>query len=489
MTQRYLRKYKLTIGLPLTFYEGTVSSEILTTPPERLAQRAVRNEQLAKAARDLTNAELKLPVAIVGTNFANVVGPNPNNNLLDPDRRKYEAFLTDQKDLIEQVNVQQAKGSVIEQLNIAFDLAKGEDDTNNTITIYNASNDTVALLNQRGTKFNPVVTLEAGYENDSTLALAYKGEVVHYKDVWEGSTRITTLYVKAAPTAQKEAYTIRSYKKDTPVSQIVNDVIKDMRLNYGVLYIPEQDGTEIKVDKNYYVQCQSWEGLVNLCGQYELKATIEDGKVNVTPKSLFRKGRSADQVEQFLNVGLKVDRTTGEVKLGGSVFNAGSLTGIPSTSVPPINTNPFTPRPQTPAQTPQTFNDGLVAPFTVQRFDVQFDRTVAKAFNTASGSIIGSPVTEGGNSDSRERSQGKADVIKIKIFLDATMKESDVVSVESNNYTGIYRVNAIRHYGEYEGRDWYTELTLEALDSWVVGTGVDEDNLKALDKLRASYSK
>lgn len=486
--QRYLRKYRLTIGSPLSFYSGEISSELLTTPPDRLAQRAVRNEQFARSARDLVNAELKGPAAIVGTNFANIVGPNPNNNLLDPERRKYERFVTDQKELVEEVNIEQASGAIVTDLNISFDLVKGEDDRSNHITLYNISNDTRNLLVQRGSKFNPVVKLEAGYENDDELALVFLGEVVHVKDVWEGATRVTKLKVSAAATSKKEAFTLRAYKKDTPVEQIVRDVIKDMRLNYGVLYIPENNGVDVKVDKNYYIQCQSWEGLVNLCGKYELRAGIEDGKINVTPLNSPASSNRQDQVDQFLN---------------GAFNRPYSPTLLDATSldvlVPVLPATPLTPeqiaernnrRPtRTPAPTQQPFNDGLVAPFTVKRLGVKFDRTVAKLFDTNSGSIIGSPVAESGNKDSMERSNGKPDSIKIKIFLDATIKLHDVVQVKANLIDAIYEVKGIRHFGEYEGMEWYTELTLAALDSWVVDTGVDEDNLKALKALQEKYSK
>lgn len=483
--QRYLRKYKLTIGSPLSFYEGEVSSELLTTPPDRLAQRAVRNEQLARSFEDSFQRARNVLVR-----DGNVIGTNSRNNLLDPDRFKYERFILEQEQLIEEVNIQQAKGAVIEGLNISFDLAKGEDDKSNHITIYNISNDSRNLLVQRGSKFNPVIKLEAGYENDSELALVFLGEVVHVTDVWEGATRVTRLQVQAAATSKKEAFTLRTYKRDTPVETIVRDVIKDMRLNYGVLYIPEQNGTEIKVDKNYYIQCQSWEGLVNLCGKYELQASIEDGKVNVTPKFSPATTSNQDSVSQFLNVGIKVDKSTNEIQLGKNIFDAGSvsgLSGIAGVRVPPINTKPFTPRPQTPRERPQDFNDGLVAPFTVQQLGVKFDRTVAKVFNTQSGSIIGSPIAEAGNQDSQERAKGKVDAIKIKVFLDATLKLHDVVQVKANLIDAIYEIKGIRHFGEFEGREWYTELTLAALDTWVVDTGVDDDNLKALKALQDKY--
>ena len=365
-------------------------------------------------------------------------------------------------------------------MNISFDLAIGEDETRNRITLYNISDKTRDLLIQRKSKFKPIIMLEAGYENDAALSLVFKGEVVHFNDVWEGATRVTTLSVQSAPTAIKEAYTIRSYKKGANVEDIVRDVIKDMKLNYGVLYIPEENGSVVKVDKNYYIQCQSWEGLQNLCGTYELKASIENGNINVTPWNIPSK---PDSVESFLAA-----RTTNNTFLN---TNAPSNTYYLNSSGAFLDNTPdvapFKRKPKTqPTRESKPFDDGLVAPFTARSVGVDFERIQARLFDTASGNIIGSPILEDGD-DTMERQTGKAQTIKIKVFLDATIKLQDVVKVRSSFVKGVYRVTSVRHYGEVEGREWYSELNLELLDSWVVDTGVDESNTRALRELRDKY--
>ena len=497
MTKRYIRTYRLTLGIPISFYEGEVSSTIIATPPDRLARRAFINESLnsrprGESERNVSNATLGSPRPVIGADGV-------PNSLLDVPRRAYEQFFTEQKDLSDRLNLAKAQGVIIDGLNISFDLAIGADETNNKITIYNISDRTRDLLLQRESKFKPVVTLEAGYQNDSDLALVFKGEVVHVNDVWEGATRVTTLTVQAAPTAIKEAYTIKSYKKGTDVQTIVREIISDMKLDAGVLYIPEEDGTAVKVDKTRYIQCQSWEGLQSLCGQYELKATIANGEVNVTPQNVKGNSRQPDSVEKFIAASsgrsslfdiagaaitrgvLSVDATIASARratigfLGRagdfSLENSFLLGGFANRSNPTSQVD---------------FNDGLVAPFTARSTGIDFERIQARLFDTRSGNIIGSPVIDQGD-ETMERQDGKSQVIKIKVFLDATIKLEDIVKVKSNFIDGVYRVTGIRHYGEWEGNEWYSELALELLDSWVTDNGVDESNTAALKALRERY--
>jgi len=477
MTQRYIRKYKLTLGMPLSFYEGDLSSKLINeTPTQRTVDRARRVAEFERAGIPFTNTTLK-----------------------DPDVRVYEQFVSNQKDLADRINLSQASGVIIDGLNISFDIHKvgeGATDPHSVISVYNLSNDTVGLLEQRSSNFKPVITLEAGYVDDKELALVFKGEIVYFNDVWEGATRITTLHVQPAPTSVKEAYTVRTYKKDTNVETIIRDVVSDMKLATGVIFVPNENGSEVKIDKNKYIQCQSWEGLQTVCKDYGLRATIEDGVVNVTPQQLSGSSNTTDSVEQFIATRTQTPNSISSTLVKDlNDLRELSAQNKPNFSDFSLSNSLFLNRlgnvfSSNTTQQPVTFNDGLVAPFTARTTSLNIERITAKVFDTSLGNIIGSPVIgEGGVGETMERQSGKPSNLKIKIFLDATIKEQDVVRVKSNRIDAIYRVVGIRHFGEFEGREWYTELILEMLDSYVIqGGSVEEANLAALKQLQERYN-
>lgn len=432
MEQRYLRQYRLTLGLPLSFYQDAVKQEAYSDPRERQQRELFfRRDEILSGRRN----------------------PSADAIINQKDRTRFETFYQNQQLLANKFEEGDFNGVVIEGLNFSFDLAKGGDESTNRIKLYNITDKTRSFLNQYG-KALPIVQLEAGYSTDKTLPIVYKGEVIGVNDVWEGSTRVTTLTVKAGASAIKEAYTIRSFKKGTTLETIVREVIGDMKLDYGTIFIPRIDERAIAIDKNYYLQCKSVDGLKRLCTENDLDMVIEDGKVNVLPKNVNPLPENA------------ADLNSVYVKsLGYSVEELAELTQQ--------------------AKFRRIVSGRTLIPSEAKFY--QINRETAKVFSPSLNNLIGSPSIDTNGADSMERQVGKADNITIKTFLDGTLKIGDVVQVTSYLIDGFYEIQTIRHFGEFEGSDWYTELTLKMNSSWVVDEGVEITNKKLLEDFKKQY--
>lgn len=124
-----------------------------------------------------------------------------------------------------------------------------------------------------------LVKLEAGYVGEVKRII--EGTVTMAHDSWSKETRTLSLVVADANVNKRDAYTVRSYGKNTPVDKIVKDCVSDMGLKTGVIVRPEPyPVTKVPV---------SWAGNPNeiihtLAKQYKHVFTINDQHVYFTPK-------------------------------------------------------------------------------------------------------------------------------------------------------------------------------------------------------------
>lgn len=168
--------------------------------------------------------------------------------------------------------------------NMSFSIKKGKDaSTENSITIYNISDTVRQFLEQNNGK-KPLIVLRAGYESDinglvTELPILFNGEVIQVVDTFDGNTRKTELTCTTGTTAIQEAYSVRSYRAGTKPSQIVADVLKDMKLPVGTFYLPKD--MDVGIEKPVAFSNPSIEFLRRYGKDNGFKIWFEDGAVNI----------------------------------------------------------------------------------------------------------------------------------------------------------------------------------------------------------------
>ncbi|URC22111.1 hypothetical protein CHUUTOTORO_00070 [Serratia phage vB_SmaM-ChuuTotoro] len=121
---------------------------------------------------------------------------------------------------------------LITGLNIEFDIMKDKSKEPNKgyVTVYNLADETVAYLDQNQRE-SLAVLFHAGYDGDDKLI--FSGTVEFMQDSWDGPTRKTKLILGDGVLNLTTATTARSYRAGTPVDQVVNDLITDLKLPKG----------------------------------------------------------------------------------------------------------------------------------------------------------------------------------------------------------------------------------------------------------------
>ena len=54
----------------------------------------------------------------------------------------------------------------------------------------------------------------------------------------------------------------------------------------------------------------------------------------------------------------------------------------------------------------------------------------------------------------------KEDGLQITLLLNPTVTPASLIKLESQYHNGFYRAKEVKHYGEYEGNNWYTDVLL-----------------------------
>lgn len=163
--------------------------------------------------------------------------------------------------------------------NMSFRITKGKDSsTDNEITLYNIS-DSVRKFLEANNGNKPIILLKAGYETDTELPILFNGEVIAVTDSFNGTTRTTALTVTTGTTSIQEAYTVKSYRKGTTGEDILRDVMQDLKLPEGTIYLPES--MKIGIQKPVVYSGPTIEFLRKYGKDNGFNVWIEDGAVNI----------------------------------------------------------------------------------------------------------------------------------------------------------------------------------------------------------------
>lgn len=167
---------------------------------------------------------------IFGTPFE--LGPSSFSIFTDPQQR-----LSEIENLVQNV----PNAVRLTEHNISFHIKKTKQSTTNKsyITVYNMSEETFEYLsNTQGRKI--AVILSAGYGGNNKEI--FRGQLESYKDHKEGPDRVTKLFLTDGAENSREATTVRSYRKGTPVNRIITELFDDLgvpRAGGGVLLDPD----------------------------------------------------------------------------------------------------------------------------------------------------------------------------------------------------------------------------------------------------------
>jgi hypothetical protein len=176
---------------------------------------------------------------------------------------------------------------VISQHHLDFKISKNTkgDLASATFTLYNPSPDTLAYLNSKSKQAISVV-FKCGYEDN--YAVAFVGTVSKTMHVDEGIEQYIRFICVDGEVQTKEAYTNRTFRKGTPITQVLDDLFSDMKLSYGKILIPDEHNKPIK--KNIVVSGKTSEQLKWIVEDLQSSFYISDGKLNIIPKFEAPKG-------------------------------------------------------------------------------------------------------------------------------------------------------------------------------------------------------
>lgn len=229
------------------------------------------------------------------------------------------AVETDPLSLYNYVDSEKVKSLKLQEHHIEFEIHKTkESGKQSSITIYNTTDLILHWLESKAGD-NPVLILNAGYES-SEMNLLFQGEVIKVRDHFEGPTRKTVVLIQSGTKNLKEAFTTRSYRKGVKVSQIIRDVIGDLKLPEGTVYY--RDLEDIYINKPVVLNGKSIEVLKPILKGIGQKLFVEDGTVSIIPDNYVeRDGRFVFDINQDNLIGspsLKSDTETKQENESGN---------------------------------------------------------------------------------------------------------------------------------------------------------------------------
>lgn len=266
MAEQFNHKYELLFGQPISFFEGTPTTQVPFRPEQGIDSRYL---------------------------------------------------------LSNYVDVDQAKALKLTEHNIDFDIVKTkEQGRESKITIYNINDSTRRWLEAKAGD-NPILILNAGYE-DTPLNLIFQGEVIKVRDSFQGHTRRTEILLQQNFRNLTEAFTTRTYRKGTKASQIVRDVIADLKLPEGTIYYKDLDS--ILFERPVVLNGKSYEVLKPILQGLGQKLFIEDGTINIIPDNYVeRDGRFVFELNNNNLIGSPSPKTDTEGKQEKESGNRDSL--------------------------------------------------------------------------------------------------------------------------------------------------------------------
>ena len=164
-------------------------------------------------------------------------------------------------------------------LRITFDCTKTEYSLANigTITINNLSQETRNAIRQDR---KMIAIVEAGYVDAGGPSLCFHGDIVDVSHNVEKPEIITTITVMDGHSALKKSKISVSYKKGTPVSQVIKDCTKSLGLPlnaaYNYVQLPIQT---IGASTAFTGSAATW--LDKLCNDNGLQWSVQNGSIKI----------------------------------------------------------------------------------------------------------------------------------------------------------------------------------------------------------------
>jgi len=171
-------------------------------------------------------------------------------------------------------NTNRGEAYLIRDLHIDFSIKKDNSKEPNKgyVTVYNLSDEVVNYLgaNQRESL---AVLLKAGYNDEEKLI--FSGTVEFVEDNFPNETRETKFILGDGTLNLTTATTARSYRKGTPVNNVLNDLITDLKLPKGRVV----DFGSDTIDHSMAFTGNASQNLANLAKNTGSTFSVQDGAV------------------------------------------------------------------------------------------------------------------------------------------------------------------------------------------------------------------
>ena len=104
----------------------------------------------------------------------------------------------------------------------------------------------------------------------------------------------------------------------------------------------------------------------------------------------------------------------------------------------------------------------------VPRFSVEL--LPFKVIDSSSG-LVGSPAALGDSTGTPAKDTSTVTKgVKFKVLLDASLVPDTLITLESREFSGVFRIQKVRHTGNFRGKDWYTDCEATQIEDVVVDT-------------------
>lgn len=150
----------------------------------------------------------------------------------------------------------------------------------NKIIITNPPQNLVDKLSQEDNA-NTTVLLKAGYVTGSPIVPIFKGTVMAYERTKEGNLDRLTLEVSDSGVNIKEARTFRSYPKNTPLDDIVQDLLKDLNIPKNII---TPLGEDEKLQSFHTLQGNTLQQLKRILERKKYVATFQNYSITILPE-------------------------------------------------------------------------------------------------------------------------------------------------------------------------------------------------------------
>lgn len=470
MANQFIRAYELTFGVPHKITQNSFVGPIR-------AYEEGSSRQNVEEFLTLPRQEAEFPLA--PTSNLRVTGDPIKRNPIRAEERAeaMDSFFASNNYSFVQFTDH--------QVTFKIDKSKdggGEDGTNSLkITVFNATDDTISYLEQVSGK-KPYIRLKAGYvDNMKTI---FKGNVESVEDEDKGHTRKTVIKVSDGGPAVKEALSFRKYPKGTNVDDILSDLMNDLGLPRGSV---TELGSPLVTNKPLYFTGNTARAITKLGKSLGLHFSVQDLTINlmapakpiyyvsalVTPETgLVGSVSFLDENESKTTSENSEEETEDndnkdELELSSGIGTYGEKLVLRIKSALDLPDGDRKLNRLRAASTTLT-NEGFIRVIRAEFSPTQINKLITKR-------VLNYPQPQLEKEEKKEPRRG----ISFRTLLNGAIQPNHVVVVEvpdkeGNRKKSFYRAMKVKHTGDYEGNDWFTDVDAE----WVDPDTIDEAKVK-----------